>query len=158
MTYTNNTRLIPPDKNRDKQESNKHLILRLLDMSGEAYELQLFESAFAYLEMRHEYINEDDRATLVQNKLFWVWWTNQWERRNNIVLNQFNYTDVLMVPSDGVRKRARMAYDTMHEVSAMNFMINRFIVRSTFEMTCKLSRLTPTLSKGEGDGQEGELV
>ena len=116
-------------------------------MPSEAYELQLFEAAYKYLEMRSGYISEEDREHLVQSPLFWKWWTNQWERRNAIVLHTFNYTDYLMVPGENVRRRARIAYDATHQVHLMNFIINRNIVRSTFAAVCIMEGIKKPANK-----------
>ena len=116
--------------------SNKFLILRLLGITSEAYELQLFEAAYAYLETRYPNMSGEDRAQLVQGRYFWPWWTKQWERRNRILLHNFNYSDHLMVPSDAVRRRANQEYNVIHDPGKQNILINRSIIRSTFEMVC----------------------
>ena len=121
-----------------KPESNKPLVLRLTGMSDESYEITLYERAFQYLE---HVVGDDEEAIqkLGANPHFWSWWVGQWERRNRILLHRFNFTDHLMVPGIIVRQRATTAFDTIHEVSSLNILINRHVMRSTFQMVCTLT-------------------
>ena len=121
-----------------KSDSTKQLILRLTGLSDHEYEVMLFEHAFAYLDY---VLPEDEEAQklLADNKHFWTWWTCQWERRNQVVLSRFNFTDPLMVPSVLVRRRAQASYEFTHQVSEINILINRHVMRSTFQMVRKLT-------------------
>jgi hypothetical protein len=120
-------------------KSNKALICRLLGISQQDYEMQLFETAFKYLELR---LKDDDDAkkALTSGKFFWLWWNRQWENRNERILHTFNFTDVLMNPSEITRKRARVAYDAIHCVDRFNFYINEHVVKSSFDKICDLER------------------
>ncbi len=121
-----------------KTESNKHLILRLTGMNDHDYEVAVFERAFQYLDSTLP-DDEEGRKMLSANKHFWSWWTHQWERRNRIVLHRFNFSDPLMVPSELVRRAATLAFDKVHEVSNLNILINRHVMRSTFQMVRTLT-------------------
>jgi hypothetical protein len=121
-----------------KGRETKPLIRQLLGFTEMEYELQLFESAYKYLELQKASgkLTDEDCKALVNTSHFWFWWMYQWENRNRIVLHQFSFTDMLMVPSELVRKRARDFYDYIHEVAASNILINRHVMRMTFERVC----------------------
>jgi hypothetical protein len=114
---------------------NKNAILQLTGLASEAYEMHYFETSFQYLESQ---INgyQDAINRLAASPGFWKWWGKQWELRNDHVLNRFNFTDTLMIPSGLVKKKALQEYYNIHEVSEMNFVINRSIMRSTFQLKC----------------------
>jgi hypothetical protein len=122
-------------------QTNKQLICQLLGIMSEEYELQLFESAFQFLQTK---LPDDEEAqTLLTNgRSFWIWWTSQWESRNRVILHTYGFADVLMNPSEVVRKRARISYDAIHKVDQLNIMINRTILRRMLQQTIRLEKVT----------------
>ena len=113
-------------------QSNKNLVCRLLGITMQEYEMQLFEAAFQYLELQ---LPGDDggQQMLANGRYFWLWWTSQWEMRSEVVLHSFNFSDPLLNPSEITRKRARIAYNATHRVDRLNILINRHVMRERFQ-------------------------
>lgn len=107
----------------------KTLACRLMGLTELEYESQLFDCGMRYLEVR---FGDDPKVmqSLSYSAVFWKWWLVQWEVRTRTSLQHFDFTDALMNPSEIVRKRARVAYDTAHQIDKVASLIySRTVIR-----------------------------
>lgn len=110
---------------------NRQLLIDLMQISEQQYEDKLFNSAYEFLRTQ---IGHDDWGIqiLTSAPLFWRWWTNQWNRRNKILVYDFGLerfagrTDI----SAFVRKQ----YNEIHEISNLTIRPSKPVIDEAYAL------------------------
>lgn len=95
---------------------NKTLLLQLMQISEQQYDEMVFEYAYRYLVLQIGY-DEFSISLLTGTTLFWKWWTNQWNRRNRILIHEYKLDQY---PGTDIREFVRREFYRTHCPESLN--------------------------------------
>lgn len=113
-----------------KVDVNKNLLCQLLELSDLDYETMLMDGGEEYLE-RLLCNDAHGISQLKYNKFFWMWWKNQWQRRNRIFLAElakYNLDKVDYILQPDVVRILKDLYKEKHNVSSLHIYPSRVIM------------------------------
>lgn len=103
-----------------------------MDMSEQEYGLLVFESAYEYLDKTCG-SDELAKSVLPQKQLFWSWWTNQWQRRNRVLVHDLElekYAGQIISPS--ASRYVREQFLITHSVERIEEYPNRLVMDDAY--------------------------
>lgn len=100
---------------------NRQYILRKLEISDLRYCQEVEDVGYMYL---HRYFSYSPEAieSASKSELFWKWWINQWEIRDN----EFVQQTCFRMPWP--KETQRRIYDSFHDVKQISIVPNRFVI------------------------------
>jgi hypothetical protein len=110
----------------------KALLMKLLDWDEFEYNHYQFESAFDYLDKVRQ-IDRFGICMLTTTKTFWIWWNNQWDRRNKILINDFQLDKITWIPDHGTVLFVRQEYALTHYIKTLNIYPNRIVMEESYD-------------------------
>ncbi len=116
---------------KQPEELNRELLLRLLDYNEREYFDMVVDAAEDYL--RKTLRPEDDFAitAMRKSKYFWRWWTTQWDRRNRVLIHEFQFNEHTRLTREQ-RFDMREVFALTHCVENLNVYPNRLVMEQTY--------------------------
>ena len=116
-----------------KYLQNKADILEAIGLSEEAYHVLQFNTAIAWI--RKEIWNDEDVVSYVTNQpLFWAWWVNQWNMRedaflsDHLLLHLFAGVSTILNRAD-----LRLEWELLHHLNNINIKASPLWATKAFE-------------------------
>lgn len=113
---------------------NKNIIIKALAISEMEYGELVFNSA--HLWMRCFY--SEDALIIIdgleRSKLFWSWWSNQWENRDCEFISLTGFDENTIIIDEDTLKITRSLYKSLHNVYNLRIKPNRFAVNEAYKI------------------------
>lgn len=110
---------------------NKNLICHLLEMSELDYETMLMNRGEEYLQYVLE-MDEQGMKKLKYSRLFWVWWANQWDRRNRLFIAEHALDKVYFILQPQVVRVLLDLYNETHYSRSLTIYPNEVIMKMIY--------------------------
>lgn len=107
----------------------KQILLAHMGISEGDYNEIVFHFATAYLfDQEFNYLTI---SLLQQTPIFWKWWTNQFERRNSILVKTYGLDKAN--PTQEMQETIRVLFADTHKPWSLNLVVNRLVLERTFD-------------------------
>lgn len=121
--------------------TNRQIICELLNITDEEYMNYVLDKAEVWLTM---YLGDDEwsKTRVMETKSFWLWWENQWNIRNNQLLNSLY--ELMYNCGEDIRHIRDYRYDfkkqalvlemfnNVHSIQNLNIKPNRMVMDETY--------------------------
>jgi len=114
-----------------RKDEHKHLLQGIMAMSADAYNQHVYDVAIDYL---HQVLELDQwgQDQLQAASHFWVWWQEQWARRNNILVNEFGIAEMDKADFEHYREVITAEFNKIHSLNSLNIYPDRIVMENSF--------------------------
>lgn len=114
-----------------RKDEYKNLLQGIMAMTGDAYNQLVYDVAIDYL---HQVLELDQwgQDQLQNAKHFWMWWQEQWARRNNILVCQFGLNEIDKSDFEHYREVITTEFHKIHSLNSLNIYPDRIVMENSF--------------------------
>ena len=111
-----------------KAQKNRELILKALKGNETIYHGMVFEGGLKWIR-NNMCMNDEQIVSVIGScKLFWAWWRNHWEIRDEVYLRLVDFKRHVLPLESEYLCIALELYDDAHNVDRLRVRPNRFVI------------------------------
>lgn len=121
-----------------RKDEFKNLLLVIMDMKANAYDVFKVDTAADYLREVLEF-DQWGREQMLKSNHFWSWWENQWALRNEKLVFELGLNDLDWTWYADYRTVVKESFYCAHSLYALNVYPNRVVMEASYgEMVGKM--------------------